>query len=366
MLQIKIRDRIRQKIKTGIKELIEKNEQMKNRLRKNRLFYETVKVLIGSRLLSKYKKQAGRHGKIIFMRGATGDIYIQFLLLDEYLKQHEARDFLIVCDAWCIHELAEIFCCSQYLYCPTHHAVCMEKAYLFFGGDDPGILMPLMWTKQIHAFNGCRVRLLDKFHFMDIYVYLSFALNHVSTFRRPAFRKLDENVRFQFEREGMVKGRTIIVSPDANSVTGLPVWFWNGIIAELQQKGYVVFMNCRYPGYYRAKDYCCSYLVSVTLLEFAGYFLGVRSGFCDIISTAACKKVILYPKMQKKKTYNTHRAEKEYSSLAIMGLAKADENLCEISTPLIRNILDKDYMLGGTDDYFAAMERLRKEILENF
>ena len=31
------------------------------------------------------------------------------------------------------------------------------------------------------------------------------------------------------------------------------------------------------------------------ILEYAGYFIGVRSGFCDIILNAACKKIILYP-----------------------------------------------------------------------
>jgi hypothetical protein len=51
-------------------------------------------------------------------------------------------------------------------------------------------------------------------------------------------------------------------------------------------------------------------------MDAAGYFIGVRSGLCDVISTSSCKKVILYEKdglFYKASQY-------EYFSLEKMGL----------------------------------------------
>lgn len=55
----------------------------------------------------------------------------------------------------------------------------------------------------------------------------------------------------------------------------------------------------------------------------------------------------------------------EYSGLEVMDLYHG-EDLTEISTPLIKNITDKDLRLSGTKDYFSAMELLHKQILEIF
>lgn len=37
-----------------------------------------------------------------------------------------------------------------------------------------------------------------------------------------------------------------------------------------------------------------SYDISVPVIEKCGFFIGIRSGFCDVISTAKCKKIIIY------------------------------------------------------------------------
>ena len=93
------------------------------------------------------------------------------------------------------------------------------------------------------------------------------------------------------------------------------------------------------------------------------FFIGIRSGLCDIISSAKCKKVIIYPRQQREIDYSEHRTEKEFSGLGIMGLVKDDAGLKEIDTPLIRNITDENTLLDGTEKYFDELSRLRDEIL---
>ena len=67
----------------------------------------------------------------------------------------------------------------------------------------------------------------------------------------------------------------------------------------------------------------------------------------------------------KKPNYSFHRTELEFSGLEVMDLYHGDD-LTEISTPLIKNITDRDLRLSGTKDYFNAMESLHKQILAVF
>ena len=205
----------------------------------------------------------------------------------------------------------------------------------------------------------------EKFNFMDTYILFSYRMNSDVKYRHPKFNKKKEKQIFTWQSHGIIENRTVIISPDANSVTHLPVWFWNIIIKELQQMGYVVFMNCNYFTYYRAPNIFPSYGESVPLLEYAGFFIGVRSGFCDIISSAKCKKIIIYPQVQDKIDYSSHRSELEFSGLEIMNLYHGAD-LSEISTPLIRNITDKDYSLEGLEDYYVKLEQLHDQIINQF
>ena len=56
--------------------------------------------------------------------------------------------------------------------------------------------------------------------------------------------------------------------------------------------------------------------IAPQLIEKAGYFIGIRSGFCDIISGSAAKKVILYHARERFFNGSTF----EYFSLKGMGL----------------------------------------------
>lgn len=327
------------------------------------LYYETYKIILGTLKYKKLRRIVGQTTHIIFFRGATGDTYFQFLLLNEYLKENKIKNFVVAGDSANLMALADIFRCSNVFFVPYLEYI--EKAYLFYNGKNMNVLFPFCWADNFY-FNKCRIRMTEKFNFMDTYRYFAFKLkNSVFDYRKFNFNKTNETSIFSWESQGIIKDRTILIAPDANSVTKLPIWFWNGIIKELQAFGYTVFMNCFYPTFFRAPNLFTSYKSAVPMLEYAGAFIGVRSGFCDIISSAKCKKIILYPKIQDELNLDKHRSEVEYSGLTVMGLYQG-EDLKEISTPLLRNITDKEYMLSGTDDYFNAIETLRKQIMENF
>ncbi len=339
-------------------------QNLKNKLRRYRTLVQSYNILRGKRYYNKLQKQVGENTHIILIRGATGDVYFQFLLLNGYLKQNNIEKYAIFGDGAGLNSISRLFYCSDCIFIPNKMCECIEKAYLFLDGYKMNMIIPFCWSDNF-TFNKCRVRMTEKFNFMDTYIHFSYRMNSDVKYRHPKFNKKKEKQIFTWQSHGIIENRTVIISPDANSVTHLPVWFWNIIIKELQQMGYVVFMNCNYFTYYRAPNIFPSYGESVPLLEYAGFFIGVRSGFCDIISSAKCKKIIIYPQVQDKIDYSSHRSELEFSGLEIMNLYHGAD-LSEISTPLIRNITDKDYSLEGLEDYYVKLEQLHDQIINQF
>lgn len=338
------------------------------KIKRRPLIFETISVIYGVHAYKQLEKKYGKETHIILLRGATGDNYIQFLLLNEYIRQHNIKNYILVTHSNAVKALQNIFYISDVIYIETLKSACMQKAFLFLNGKNFNMSLPFYWDYFFgFTYNRCRVRMLEQFNFMDTYVYFSYNMDYPISFRKPQFEKINHNKIFVWENRGIVKNKTVLISPEANSVTQLPVWFWNCIIKELQQKGFHCVVNCNHPTLYCCENFFPSYTESVPVLEFTGYFLGIRSGFCDIISTAKCKKIIIYPKVQDKINYSEHRSEIEFSGFVEMGFVeKKDSNCIELSTSLIRNITDEENIMEGTDDYFEAVKLLREEILSQF
>ena len=330
---------------------------------KSGMIEETIKLIVGKYDIYKLQKKYGKDTHIIFMRGATGDTYLQLMLLEEYVRQKKIKKYILAGDSRGLGGLCELFPISEYKTYSTYQAECIEKTYLFLNGQNINMRLFFLWSNGFQH-NKCRIRMTERFNFMDSYKNFVLELTEPVCLSKPHFLKVNEDDFWRWQKQGIVCGKTVIISPDANSVTGLPVWFWNSIILELKERGFTVFVNCGYFNYYRATDIFFSYHDSVPLLEYAGFFVGIRSGLCDIISSARCEKIIIFPEKQRQVDYSEHRTEMEFSGLEIMGLVNEDSHLYELATPLIRNITDKDTLLEGSEDYFVALSDLRDRILE--
>ncbi len=96
---------------------------------------------------------------------------------------------------------------------------------------------------------------------------------------------------------GIRKGRAVIISPYAKSVTALPGDLWQGIVDDYRIRGYDLFTNVSgdeepLPGTAPLSPDICE---MKSVVERAGIFIGIRSGLCDVIRTTGCKKIALYP-----------------------------------------------------------------------
>ena len=93
------------------------------------------------------------------------------------------------------------------------------------------------------------------------------------------------------------KSKAAILSPYAKSVTALPEQLWKDIVVDLIEKGYTVYTNV--AGDENALEGTIPISPAInemkSVVEQAGLFIGIRSGLCDVIKTADCRKIALYP-----------------------------------------------------------------------
>lgn len=95
----------------------------------------------------------------------------------------------------------------------------------------------------------------------------------------------------------IVPGKTVILSPYAKSVIPLPDKVWKDIVEDYTNQGYDVYTNT--VGDEKPLEGTKKISPDITqmksLVEHAGTFIGIRSGLCDVLKTAKCKKIALYP-----------------------------------------------------------------------
>ncbi|MBR7005354.1 MAG: hypothetical protein IKH98_00250 [Candidatus Methanomethylophilaceae archaeon] len=151
--------------------------------------------------------------------------------------------------------------------------------------DPPNSKMGI--TDHLRNYNGI--------NFMDFFVSGVFN-NPGLNVKVPAFDECKDSVKKFFDDNGLIPGRTVIVAPYVNTLGELPVWLWIEIVDEFRKRGYTVCTNCddkHWPifGSVRVNP---SYAELKEFYEYAGYFVGSRSGLCDILSSFDMCKIIIY------------------------------------------------------------------------
>lgn len=93
------------------------------------------------------------------------------------------------------------------------------------------------------------------------------------------------------------KGKTAILSPYAKSVPPLPESIWIDIIRDLKNKGYEILTNTAGEEEPLPETGAIRPAIDEmkSVVEYAGLFIGIRSGICDVIRTADCRKIALFP-----------------------------------------------------------------------
>lgn len=280
-----------------------------DRFRRNSLRSESIKIT--DEVWNKYKKcvKLGYQSYIeirekygglpiwLMHQPSLGDLYIFSMFLPHAMGVDSVKECecVLVVTKNSVKKLANIIG-FKYI-----ELITFEKAY-----SNWLALMRLAGDKfNIHnaVYHGLNNIFQTLVHYSDVSFRDSFT-KYVFQFEKevtpvyPQFPKRREHVLEQFKKYGLIPGKTVLISPYAGHfIATITDKEWRYLINSLKNKGYTVCTNCGNAEEKPLPGTQAPFIELSDCIEFvetAGYFIGVRSGFCDLVCMANCQKIVIY------------------------------------------------------------------------
>lgn len=247
-----------------------------------------------------YDRLINRYGNVpIFVcpYTGTGDIYLIGTFWQQYIEKNHIQDYVFMVISKACEKTAKLFEIKnievfenkiESTYLIKYYMLCPEKVDLKILNDS----WAKVHTNPLEWFRGYK-----GLEFMELFRRFVFELPDTAKPEHPVFKDEDRKLEELFEKYHLQPGNTVVLSPYSNTLADLPNEFWNNLAKELKQAGYTVCTNSSgetEPAVEGTVSVFCPLNIAPQWINKAGYFVGVRSGFCDIISGTTAKKVILY------------------------------------------------------------------------
>lgn len=136
----------------------------------------------------------------------------------------------------------------------------------------------------------------ERLTYLDVYKKVVFEEVFTREFMQQSIdtKQLDE----LFHNCGLIPNKTVIISPYAQSLSGISESFWLKLVQRLSAAGYYVCTNLGGKDEKEIEGtipFRLPFNQIIKVCEHAGIFIGIRSGLCDVLSQADCLKFVIYP-----------------------------------------------------------------------
>ncbi len=277
-------------------------------------------VIVGRSIYNRIKRNNPDKTILLCPYTGTGDIYLIGTMLDEYLKKENIKEFVLVVVSNACMKVAKIFnyeCIYRInglLECRdlcSYFRVCPDECKLNILNDSWADMYtnPVGWFRGIHGLN-----------FTEMFRIFVFDLDKTIKPKHPEFKCEDDRILEIMQPLGLLPQKTVVLSPYSTTLSDMPMWVWNEIVKRLKAKDYCVCTNVGNDSEKAIEGTVPIFFpldIAPQLVSYAGYFIGVRSGLCDVISGSGAKKIILYDKDARFVNCSAY----EYFSLKLMGLS---------------------------------------------
>lgn len=247
---------------------------------------KALRVVQGEAVWKKYDLET-KDFILVCPYNAMGDVYQALSYLPYYLKKKGIQDYIVVVQGKACFQVAEMFTLKQIIN--------LNKT------DMESMIQYILLTRKGNTLIAHHDRpytnkniLLSNYLPIDFYTHYKIGVYGLPASVSPVKPQfIKRNRKFpQIE-----KGKSVILSPYAKSVVNIPLNYWKNRAEKFNILGYRVYTNVideeqPIPG---TKPFLYPIEDMVAAVEWAGYFVGIRSGLCDVISTANCKIEILFP-----------------------------------------------------------------------
>ena len=283
------------------------------------VYRKVLESFYGRAIHRQLKRKYGNLPVFLCPYTGTGDIYLIGTFWQEYILKEKIDDYIFcVINAACqkvammfgIKNIVRMKKQKESAYLIQYYMLCPEEINLKVLNDGWAQISgnPSEWFRGYKGMN-----------FTELFRHFVFGLPKTCFPKHPELKNASKEIGVFFEKKGLCKGKTVILSPYSNTLADLPDVFWKKLAKKLMERGYIVCTNSSgdtEPPVTGTESVFFPLDIAPQFLNEAGYFIGIRSGFCDVISGSAAKKIVLYDKDNR--FYNASAFE--YFSLNAMGL----------------------------------------------
>lgn len=256
-----------------------------------------IKIRRGGKVYSDFCRKYGNDIYILICPwNGTGDACQTGRYLGEYLRKNEIGNYILATHYTAVKKVFDLFqpmrvsvISPEEIYALTH--LCR------FCGDSINVRIihhnvPLFHTSVMDPVEG-----INKIDWETCFKEIGLGLDSTCRPQMPAWDTSFDCAAY-FLQHGLVRGKTVLLAPEATTFReNLTPGQWELIAERLTLVGYTVCTNLGEPNQtpvLGTVGVFLPYSVLVPFLDYAGAFIAVRSGFCDIAAFSSCKKIILY------------------------------------------------------------------------
>lgn len=263
------------------------------------LLYKYYKRIVAGYLIYKrlIKKYGNRCWFLVVPWPGTGDAFQTGRYLEAYLDKNGIEEYVLLVGNDGVKRVLSLFSIQAIkvlCFDDTEH---LSHLLQFVGEQHIHLRIlhhnpPEMYSSMMKTIEG-----IHGYTWGEMFYSVGLGLSDGIKCSQPNFSTDTSLVKEYFLKNNLKKGKTVIISPYANTFINMSSETWIHLATCLKQLGYDVCTNSSgdsEPVIYGTKPIFFSYKDAVSVLEYAGYFIGVRSGLCDIVSSAKCKKIVLY------------------------------------------------------------------------
>lgn len=242
----------------------------------------------------------------------TGDVYLVGLYIESILKRYKISKYVLLVVSKNCEKVASLF--DMNVECITQDVAKYLLMYSRFIGFD-NVRLKVLNDGYLQRMVP-RLRGYAGVDFHTMFRKVVFGIEDKSIYPKWNVVNADEI----FIEHNLKKGRTILLSPYANTVYKISLDFWEKLAFELKKQGYDVCTNCSSDIEEPVEGTIGLFVPYNQMVDFinkAYGFVAIRSGLCDIVSSATSRMVIFYPEGKTLLNSSTY----DYFSLNKMGLA---------------------------------------------
>ena len=225
---------------------------------------------------------------------SIGDIFLLGLYFSKFIAKTGISEYFLLIPGKAGVGIAESYGIKNVMFITQEDSADLMAFKMLIGLDYCDIR--ILHCGYLHQRIVCNIIMHRNMTWLENYRQFLFGFSKDAQFQR---RKVNVNwlsARKTLRKNGLIPGKTVILSPYAQTLAPLSDDFWSELAKELKNTGFTVCTNVAGKEREIVGTTPLSFSLddAETVLEQAGYFVALRSGLCDVVSMCGCKKIILY------------------------------------------------------------------------